>query len=68
VRIVPDVGEAPCSDCGGETIQFRGRGLDLEVRICPRKDEPGHLSRAAAQKIYDQRLRAEGYAARRRFA
>ncbi len=34
----------PCSECCGATVQFCGRGLNLEYRICSRYKEPGHIT------------------------
>lgn len=35
---------AACTECNGETIQFRGKGKNLEHRLCTRWKEPGHLT------------------------
>jgi hypothetical protein len=35
-----------CEHCGGDTIRFRGTGLDTESWLCPRWRDPGHLSEA----------------------
>lgn len=43
---MPDLCEGePCSDCGGTTLEFRGVGKDTEYRLCPRWQEPGHMSK-----------------------
>jgi hypothetical protein len=36
----------PCPDCGGKTIEFRGSGLNVEYRVCPRWKQPGHKKKA----------------------
>jgi hypothetical protein len=41
-----------CPNCGNQTIQFRGRGQDLEYMICPRYREPGHLSDAEVKERF----------------
>ena len=33
-----------CSECHGETVSFKGRGLDMQYKICSRWKEPGHKS------------------------
>lgn len=35
---------ATCSECSGDTVQFRGSGLSMQYRICSRYKEPGHIS------------------------
>lgn len=55
---VPDPGDARCPDCNGDTIRFRGSGLDLERWVCPRWQEPGHLSREAInERVREERAR-----------
>ena len=39
-----------CAECLGETFMHRGSGANLEIRFCPRKGEPGHLSREEAEE------------------
>lgn len=34
----------PCTECGGRGVEFRGKGLDTQHRICSRYKEPGHPS------------------------
>jgi hypothetical protein len=36
--------KATCAECGGETIAFKGIGLNAQYWICPQYAEPGHLS------------------------
>ena len=36
--------EVKCPECNGNTVEFRGRGLDMQYRICSRCMEPGHKS------------------------
>ena len=43
-------GDARCPECGGRTVEFRGRGLDMNYRICSRYTEPGHKSEADIRK------------------
>ena len=33
-----------CPDCQGLTIQYRGKGKDSDYRVCPRWQEPRHLT------------------------
>lgn len=40
----------PCKDCGGLTIELRGRGLDTEYRLCPLWREPGHKTEDEVRK------------------
>lgn len=47
-----------CEECGGATVQFRGRGLDVEYKVCSRWQEPGHLSEQEAKKLIADRTRA----------
>lgn len=47
----------PCKECNGETIQFRGTGLNLQFRICTKVGTEGHLTMQQAQeKLADRRF------------
>ena len=50
----------PCAECNGLTIEFRGKDLDQEYKICSRYLEPGHLSK----EQLSQRFRANLIAVR----
>lgn len=39
-----------CPECGGNTIEFRGNGLDTQYKICSRWKEPGHLAAEEIQR------------------
>ena len=44
----------PCSQCSGDTVRFRGLGAEIQVWICPRRDEPGHLSYEEADALFQE--------------
>lgn len=46
--------DAVCSECNGLTVQLRGRGHDLEYRVCSRQAEPGHLSLDEVTKVVNR--------------
>lgn len=48
----------PCPECQGKTIKFRGIGADLQYWLCPRKDEPGHLTREEANELFQKQKMA----------
>lgn len=46
-----------CDECGGHTVQFRGRGLDMQYRICTHVGEPGHKTmEQCRQEVVRMRL------------
>lgn len=48
--------ETKCAECNGETIEFRGSGMDLQYRICNKVGTDGHLTMQQAQeKLADKR-------------
>lgn len=55
--------EQRCPDCQGRTIEFKGKGLESQYRICPRWTEPGHLTSQEVQARlfrYMQSVRPSG--------
>lgn len=54
VRTAPEPPAGTCPECGGATVKHKGAGWDIQVWICPRKDEPGHLTREEATAIHRQ--------------
>lgn len=40
-----DLDTEKCHECGGSTVMFRGKGLNLEYKVCSLWQKPGHLSR-----------------------
>ena len=34
----------PCHECGNKTIEWKGRGMATEYKICSLWREPGHMS------------------------
>jgi hypothetical protein len=58
---IPDetLDAAPCPECGGASIRFRGTGKNLQHNWCSRWQEPGHLSEAEIrQRISEEMDRA----------
>jgi hypothetical protein len=47
----------PCSLCAGETLRFRGRGVEAEAWCCPRWRQGGHLSAARIDERVAERRR-----------
>ena len=47
-----------CPECGGRTVDFRGRGLNLEAKVCSRWTEPGHLSETEWREKLRQAIHA----------
>ena len=41
---VEDSNSEPCQECMGMTIIFKGKGLDIQYKVCPYWKEPGHKS------------------------
>ena len=39
-----EIGELECPECHGTTIMFKGKGLDMQYKICPYWKQPGHKS------------------------
>ena len=39
-----------CKACNGDTIRFRGTGLDTESWLCPNWKEPGHLTESEIRR------------------
>lgn len=49
--------DAPCSECKGATVEFRGSGLNAEYKVCSRWKQPGHLlPKELRQKMIDNYL------------
>lgn len=48
----------PCPECHGLTVQFKGKGLDLQYRICSRYQEAGHLNGREINNAILQRRQA----------
>lgn len=38
--------EVVCPDCKGLTVQWHGKGLDTQYRVCPNWQIVGHLTEA----------------------
>lgn len=56
-----------CSECGGATVEYSGRGLDTQYKICGRWREPGHLSQDEAMAQV-RKVRMANYPKSGRFA
>jgi hypothetical protein len=48
----------PVCDCGGQGVQFRFEGRDMQFRYCPAIDEPDHVPtrEEARAKVAQNRL------------
>ena len=46
--------ENKCPECFGLTVQFWGKGKDMQYRICPRYKEPGHKTEAEINQVIHQ--------------
>lgn len=45
-----------CEKCNSETVQFKGKGRNLQYRICEDWDKPGHHTRdEVARRIQERR-------------
>ncbi len=51
-RADSDIPSPLCPRCGGQTIQFRGLGLDTEYKLCPNYLEPGHKTIEECRVIF----------------
>ena len=54
---------SPCSECDGETVQFRGAGRELQYRICSRVEQAGHLNQEQIAQLITARRKAEARSA-----
>lgn len=43
-----------CPECFGQTIIFRGKGLESQYKLCSKWKQPGHLTEAAIKEKYEQ--------------
>ena len=50
--------EAKCSECSGLTIQYQGKGLDSQYRVCSQWQVPGHLTEEEIGQALGQFRRA----------
>ena len=37
--------DTKCPECNGESVEFRGRGQDMQHKVCSLWEEAGHLSK-----------------------
>ena len=43
--------ELACPECGGRTIELRGKGVDTQYKICSLWKEPGHRPEEEVKRI-----------------